>query len=124
MQGEQYAWRITYPGPDGLFDTPDDRETLNQIHVPIHVYLRSKDVIHSFFVPALRLKQDALPGREIPLWFEADVSGVRDRLRRTVRPQPLHDARLPKRAHGGRVPGLGQRNLGGQLGDHGTRNTS
>lgn len=80
VQGEQYAWRITYPGPDGLFDTPDDRETLNQLHVPIHrpvhVYLRSKDVIHSFFVPALRLKQDALPGREIPLWFEADVSGV------------------------------------------------
>ncbi|MBT7099896.1 cytochrome c oxidase subunit II, partial [Candidatus Poribacteria bacterium] len=45
------------------------------IHHPVHVYLRSKDVIHSFFVPTLRVKQDALPGREIALWFEADVAG-------------------------------------------------
>ncbi len=79
VEGEQYAWTFTYPGPDGLFDTADDKALLAHLHVPIHrpvhVYLRSKDVIHSFFVPTLRVKQDALPGREIALWFEAEVAG-------------------------------------------------
>ncbi len=49
------------------------------MHVPankvVHVHLRSQDVIHSFFVPQFRMKQDAVPGREIVQWFEATKPG-------------------------------------------------
>ena len=45
------------------------------VNTVVHVHLKSKDVIHSFFVPVLRLKQDALPGREIKAWFEATKAG-------------------------------------------------
>jgi len=41
----------------------------------VHINLTSKDVIHSFFLPNLRLKQDAVPGREILVWFEATKPG-------------------------------------------------
>jgi cytochrome c oxidase subunit 2 len=51
----------------------------NELHVPVNkvvrVALRADDVIHSFFLPNLRLKQDAVPGREIPAWFEATKTG-------------------------------------------------
>lgn len=77
--GKQFNWAFTYPGPDGKFDTDDDLTTDNELHVPIgkpiRVLLTSKDVIHSFFLPHFRLKQDAMPGREIPLWFEATKTG-------------------------------------------------
>jgi len=45
------------------------------VNKTVAIALGSKDVIHSFFVPALRLKQDALPGREIPVWFKATEPG-------------------------------------------------
>lgn len=52
---------------------------LDELHVPVHrpvrVILRSKDVIHSFFLPNFRLKQDALPGRDIEGWFQATKPG-------------------------------------------------
>jgi cytochrome c oxidase subunit 2 len=77
--GKQFNWEFLYPGPDGKFDTPDDLLTDNELHIPvnkpIHVILASKDVIHSFFLPHFRLKQDAMPGRQIPLWFEATKTG-------------------------------------------------
>jgi cytochrome c oxidase subunit 2 len=51
----------------------------NELHVPVNavvrVALRSRDVIHSFFIPVFRLKQDVLPGREIWAWFEATKTG-------------------------------------------------
>ncbi|MFQ5769415.1 MAG: cytochrome c oxidase subunit II [bacterium] len=79
VTGKQFNWEILYPGPDRIFGTEDDFQIDNQLHVPedkvVHVILKSKDVIHSFFVPALRLKQDALPGREIVVWFEATEPG-------------------------------------------------
>jgi len=80
VTAKQFNWEILYPGPDGKFDTPDDVQIDNDLHVPVHkvvrVLLHSRDVIHSFFVPALRLKQDALPGdREIIVWFEATKPG-------------------------------------------------
>lgn len=75
----QFNWEVLYPGPDGQFDTADDYQVLNDLHVPenkvVHVHLRSKDVIHSFFLPHLRVKQDALPGKEITVWFEATKAG-------------------------------------------------
>jgi cytochrome c oxidase subunit 2 len=75
VSAKQFNWEITYAGPDGKFDTDDDVTMDNDFHVPVNrtvrVSLRSKDVIHSFFVPQFRLKQDAVPGREIPVWFKA-----------------------------------------------------
>jgi cytochrome c oxidase subunit 2 len=40
--------------------------------------LKSRDVLHSFFVPVFRLKQDAVPGMSIPVWFEATETGSYD----------------------------------------------
>ena len=76
---KQFNWQVTYPGPDGKFGTADDKMLLDEMHVPVnkvvHVHLRSQDVIHSFFVPQFRMKQDAVPGREITQWFEATKPG-------------------------------------------------
>ena len=75
VTAKQFNWEIAYPGPDGKLGTDDDVTMDNDFHVPVNrtvrVRLRSKDVIHSFFVPMFRLKQDAVPGREIPVWFKA-----------------------------------------------------
>jgi cytochrome c oxidase subunit 2 len=57
----------------------DDIATINQFHFPVGkkvlVYLTSKDVIHSFNLPVMRVKQDAIPGQTIPVWFEANGTG-------------------------------------------------
>ena len=77
--GEQFAWNIRYPGADGKFATPDDIVTLNQLHFPVGkpvvATLMSKDVIHSFFLPEFRVKQDAVPGLKTRIWFEATHVG-------------------------------------------------
>jgi cytochrome c oxidase subunit 2 len=79
VTAKQFNWEILYPGPDGKFDTADDKQVDNEMHVPvgkpIRVILKSKDVIHSFFMPNLRFKQDTVPGREIQAWFQADKPG-------------------------------------------------
>jgi cytochrome c oxidase subunit 2 len=100
VTAEQFAWNVHYPGPDGKFgrteltlidaqENPlgldradpaakDDVTMLNQLYLPankpIIVRLRSKDMIHSFGVPELRVKQDAIPGLTIPMWFVATVT--------------------------------------------------
>ncbi len=77
---KQFNWEFTYPGPDGRFDTPDDVTMDNDLHVPVHTdilaRLTSKDVLHSFFLPNVRLKQDVVPGREIPVWFNVTKPGT------------------------------------------------
>jgi len=79
VTGKQFNWEILYPGPDGKFGTKDDFKIDNEMHVPVNkvvrITLKAKDVIHSFFLPNLRLKQDAVPGREILVWFEATKTG-------------------------------------------------
>ncbi|OGX37792.1 MAG: cytochrome c oxidase subunit II [Omnitrophica WOR_2 bacterium RIFCSPHIGHO2_02_FULL_68_15] len=76
---EQFAWNIRYPGPDGRFETADDVTTINQLHLalnhPTVIWLKSKDVIHSFFVPAFRIKQDAVPGRGGQIWVKPTRPG-------------------------------------------------
>ena len=76
---EQFVWNIRYPGPDGQFDTADDITTINQLHlpvgVPVLVKIRSKDVIHSFFLPEFRMKQDAVPGLPTQIWLQATKAG-------------------------------------------------
>ena len=67
----QWMWKVQHP--NGV------RE-INQLHVPLDVPIRltmtSQDVIHSFYVPAFRVKQDVLPGRYTQLWFEATEPGT------------------------------------------------
>jgi cytochrome c oxidase subunit 2 len=76
---EQFAWNLRYPGVDGKLNTADDVVSLNQLHIPVGrpvvVSLRSKDVIHSFFLPEFRVKQDAVPGMTTRIWFEATRVG-------------------------------------------------
>jgi cytochrome c oxidase subunit 2 len=100
VTGEQFAWNVRYAGPDGKFGrtdiklidlqsnplgldrsdpaAKDDITTLNQLYLPVNkpivVRLRSKDVIHSFGVPEFRVKQDAIPGLTIPVWFVPNVT--------------------------------------------------
>jgi cytochrome c oxidase subunit 2 len=91
---EQFAWNIQYPGPDGVFGkrdvklvtssnplgldltdphAKDDIVTLNDFHLevnrPVVIHLSSKDVIHSFKLPVMRVEQDAIPGMEITIHF-------------------------------------------------------
>ena len=100
MVAEQFAWNFQYPGKDGKFgktdiaqisgDNPlgidtedpagkDDLVTINNLHIPVHrpviVDVSSKDVIHSFNIPVLRVKQDTVPGQLISVWFEATQPG-------------------------------------------------
>jgi cytochrome c oxidase subunit 2 len=82
VTGRQFEWRITYPGKDGRFGTLDDVHTVNDFHFPVNqnikIWLKSDDVLHSFFLPDLRIKQDAVPGKVIPVWFNATKTGVYD----------------------------------------------
>ena len=107
VTGEQFAWNVHYAGPDGVFGrtdiklldlqsnplgldrsdpaAKDDVTTLNQLYLPVNkpiiVRLRSKDVIHSFGVPEFRVKQDAIPGLTIPIWFVPTVTTAEMRTR-------------------------------------------
>ena len=97
---QQFAWNVHYPGPDGKFgntradlvdeqenpigldrssdNASDDFYTVNQLHVPvdkkIRIDLTSLDVIHSFTLTELRVKQDAIPGMVIPLHFTSTMT--------------------------------------------------
>ena len=107
VTAEQFAWNVRYAGPDGVFGrtdiklidiqgnplgvdrsdaaAKDDVTTLNQLYLPVNrpiiLKLRSKDVIHSFGVPEFRVKQDAIPGLTIPIWFVPDVTTAEMRTR-------------------------------------------
>ncbi len=97
---EQFAWNVHYPGPDGLFgrtdlqllgpsnplgldrsdpDARDDITTINVMHLPVNkpviVHLSSKDMIHSFALPQMRVKQDVIPGLSQPVWFTPTETG-------------------------------------------------
>ena len=98
--GKQFEWHIHYPGADGRFGrrsidliTPtntigldrsdpngaDDIATINQLNLPVDkpviVYLSTMDVIHSFGLASMRVKQDIIPGMEIPAWWVPTVTG-------------------------------------------------
>lgn len=77
---QQWAWSFVHPGPDGQLDTADDIKTVDDLHIQAnqkYVWeLESRDVLHSFSIPAMRLKQDAVPGRVIKGWLDANAPGV------------------------------------------------
>ena len=93
--GQQFNWNFHLPGPDGAFgrletglistsnpigldpsdpNAKDDLVVLGELHVPVDrnviVDVSSKDVIHNFGLPNLRIAQDAIPGQTIPMWFK------------------------------------------------------
>lgn len=97
---EQFAWNVHYPGTDGQFGrtdiklvdannpigldrtdpaAKDDFNSINQLVLPVDkpviVHLSSKDVIHSFSLIQMRVKQDAVPGISIPVWFTPTMTG-------------------------------------------------
>ncbi len=82
VNAHQWAWDARYAGPDGKFNTQDDIVTLNDVRVPVNtpviVQLAATDVVHSFSLPNLRIKQDAVPGQLNRLWFQAKETGVFD----------------------------------------------
>jgi cytochrome c oxidase subunit 2 len=79
VTGRQFQWVIRYPGPDKKLHTEDDLFTVNDLHFvkdrTVLIQLKSSDVLHSFFLPQMRIKQDAVPGLTIPVWFDADTAG-------------------------------------------------
>lgn len=102
VSARQFEWRVRYPSPERLkewsanpelakdFAPRDARElgahaddiyVVNEVHTVkdhrVLVYLRTRDVIHSFYLPNLRLKQDALPGKIIQVWFEANAANTK-----------------------------------------------
>jgi cytochrome c oxidase subunit 2 len=108
---EQFAWNVHYPGPDRVFGrtdpklidvqanplgldrsdpaAKDDVTTINQLHLPVDrpvlIQLTSKDVIHSFALQEMRIKQDAIPGTTIQVWFVPKVT-TEEMRRRTGNP--------------------------------------
>ena len=71
VQAKQWMWKFTYP---------DGRSTNDVLVVPagknVRLVMGSRDVIHSFFVPAFRVKQDVVPGRYVTTWFHSDSPGT------------------------------------------------
>lgn len=80
VNAQRWAWNIRHPGLDGIFATDDDVVTMNDLRVPVGrpvvVQLASSDVIHSFYLPSLRVKLDAVPGRLHSTWFRAVRAGT------------------------------------------------
>ena len=82
VTGQQWAWTLQQPGADGELDTADDIIKVDELHLKVdtvyHFKLESKDVLHSFSIPAFRIKQDSVPGRTITGWFKPTKVGAYD----------------------------------------------
>lgn len=82
VTGRQFEWRIRYAGKDEILGNEDDVIISNELHVPANeevvLKIKSQDVLHSFFLPNLRLKQDVVPGMKQHVWFKANRTGVFD----------------------------------------------
>jgi cytochrome c oxidase subunit II len=97
VNARQWEWRLRYPEDTGRFgqqqdtdqkaarqwaDVPqiDDLHLVNELHTwkgaNVKLFLKTQDVLHSLYLPNLRLKQDALPGKTIPVWFQATESNT------------------------------------------------
>jgi cytochrome c oxidase subunit 2 len=82
ITGRQFEWRMQYAGADKIIGTPDDIHLVNDLHIPVNeevvVQIQTEDVLHSFFLPNMRIKQDVVPGMKQHLWFEAKKIGTYD----------------------------------------------
>lgn len=82
VDARQFEWRLRYPGRDNVIGTRDDVFLVNDLHLPVNeeilIELNSMDVLHSFFLPNMCVKQDAVPGMMIPVWFRGTTVGIYD----------------------------------------------
>lgn len=125
MVAQQFQWNIHYAGPDGRFGrtsaefisdvnaigldesdpaAADDVQTINDFHLPvgkdIYVRLTSMDVVHSFSIPTMRVKQDVIPGMEIPVWFKIKEDATSENLRAEMtRSYPIGRVRWDRLRH-------------------------
>ena len=80
--GEQYKWNVRYPGTKAKYKADNEYTNLSNVHMPLgntaFFNLRSKDVIHSVFIPHMRVKQDTVPGLRQKLWFKPNRSFLVD----------------------------------------------
>jgi heme/copper-type cytochrome/quinol oxidase subunit 2 len=101
VSARQFEWRFRYPVAEQLNKMTtdwkstgqrvsaewdkrpqiDDVHVVNEVHTwkgaKVRMYLKTSDVLHSFFLPNLRIKQDALPGKTIPVWYDADETNCK-----------------------------------------------
>jgi cytochrome c oxidase subunit II len=68
LEAKQFEWHFTYPGPDGKLGTDEDRDYVLE--------MTARDVVHSLFIPAFRLKQDLVPGMDIKMWIKPTRTGT------------------------------------------------
>ena len=102
--GEQFAWTFFYANPDGGDKQVRSTELHLPVNRPVKFTLQSKDVLHDFWVPAFRMKKDAVPGINVTYRVTPEPRGpLSDRLRRALRPGPRHDARHRRRGVRGGV---------------------
>jgi len=112
VDARQFEWRLRYPGQDGQLYTKDDIFDVNDLHLPLNeevlLIAESEDVLHSFFIPNMRVKQDLVPGMRQAIWFRATEEGQYDLVcaelcgwghykmkgRITVEPRPQYEAWL------------------------------
>ena len=82
VTGRQFEWRIQYAGPDEVIGTEDDLHVVNELHIPVNdkviLRIQSADVLHSFFLPNVRIKQDMVPGVQQHIWFQTKKTGIFD----------------------------------------------
>ena len=140
---QQFQWNVHYPGADGQFGrtdpklassenalgldqkdpaAKDDIQTINQLVLPVDkpviVHLSSQDVIHSFSLIQMRVKQDAIPGESIPVWFTPIVTGDWEiNWLAAVRPRAFPHARLLLHQEPGGLRHVDERTGGGARGE-------
>lgn len=82
VNARQWIWEFRYAGPDKEFNNEDDALLVNDLRVPVNtpvsLQMASPDVIHSLYLPNLRIKSDAVPGMINRMWFEAKDIGEYD----------------------------------------------
>jgi len=82
VTGRQFEWRMQYAGEDEIIGTPDDIHLVNDVRIPVNeeivMQIQTQDVLHSFFLPNMRIKQDVVPGMKQHIWFEAKRIGTYD----------------------------------------------
>lgn len=75
IEGKKWAWAATYPEEDGGFEVGAGEDIVLPLGKPVQLTMHSIDVIHSFFIPNFRVKQDVLPKRYTQLWFRPTAIG-------------------------------------------------
>jgi cytochrome c oxidase subunit 2 len=130
--GQQFQWNIQYPGPDGRFGKLDAKQVDTQLNpigldandpagrddivtnqllipvdTPVVVNVTSMDVIHSFFIPVMRVKQDAVPGQSVPIGFQAKMTTMAFKKEEYARDPAKYDALRASDPRGANAPAVG-----------------